>query len=108
MSSSSPAWCPRVSLTSLKSSRSRKSDGQRDRSPPALRQHLPEPVEDQGAVGEPGQRVVQCLVAQLVGALVDQEQGPGPARPEHVDQEREQQAQGDAGDQDGQSTFGSR
>ena len=65
-SSSSPAWWPSESLTSLKRSRSRKSTAERPRGPGAAgaAQRPAEAVEEERAVGEPGERVVERVVAE--------------------------------------------
>ena len=53
-------------MTVLKSSRSRNSTATVADVGPAARDGVLEPVEEQVAVGEPGQRVVERLAAQLV------------------------------------------
>ena len=67
-SSWSPTWWPSESLTALKPSRSRKSTA----APPPVRaaprpaQRPVEPVDEERAVGQPGQRVVQGVVLQTL------------------------------------------
>ena len=65
-SSSSPAAWPRLSLTSLKSSRSRNSTASdvTDRAGPG--QGVLQPVAEQGTVGQPAQGVVERLVLELL------------------------------------------
>ena len=61
-------------------------------------QHLSDPVHNEGPVGEPGQPVVQRLVAKLLCALVHQGQGTlARARQQAHDQE---QQDSDAQDQE--------
>ena len=63
VSNSSPALCPRLSLTSLKSSRSSSS---RVTGAPSLSCDRPfEPLAEQGPVGHAGQRVGERLALQL-------------------------------------------
>ena len=64
-SSWSPSLWPRLSLTVLKSSRSRKSTASGGRAPRCADRVL-QAVEEQRSVGKPGERVVERLVAQLV------------------------------------------
>ncbi len=52
--------------------------------------------------GKPGQRVVQRLVAQLAGSLTDQPQCGGPTGAQHQHQRGEDEACGDAGQQNDQ------
>ena len=76
---------PRLSLTCLKSSRSRKSTDERLGGPVPAAQRVGQPVAEQLPVGQPGERVVERLVAQLllervpVGDVADGEH-PGAAR----------------------------
>ena len=54
-------------------------------------EHLLGAIHDQRAVGETGQRVVQRLVAELAGLLLDHPQRAGAAAGQHLhEQEREQ------------------
>ena len=71
-SSRSPTWWPSESLTSLKRSRSRNSTAAHAR--PALaalgaQDRLREAVQEQHAVGQPGQRVVQRVVLEALLGL---------------------------------------
>ena len=69
-SSSSPAWWPRLSLISLKWSRSRKRIPTGEPETVAALQRVAERVDEAEPVGEAGQRVVQDPVAQrLVGGV---------------------------------------
>ena len=65
-SSWSPAPWPSVSLTSLKLSRSMKSAADRCCCAPRAGQHLLGAVEDQGPVGQPGERVVGGQEGELL------------------------------------------
>ena len=65
-SSSSPLEWPRLSLIVLKSSRSRNSTATGMAVPSRSGERVREPILEQGAVGKAGQRIVECLVAQLV------------------------------------------
>ena len=56
ISSSSPTWCPAVSLTALKPSRSRKRTATAE---------VPAAVQEEGPVGQVGERVVERVVLQL-------------------------------------------
>ena len=77
--SSSPAAWPRLSLTVLKSSRSRNSTATADVRPaPTACERVLDPVLEQAAVGQAGQRVVERLVAQL---LVQPARSRAPSRP---------------------------
>ena len=62
----SPAAWPRLSLTSLKSSRSRKSTARRGLGPGRPVEGVLETVPEQGPVGQPAQRVVEGLVLELL------------------------------------------
>ena len=84
ISSSSPASWPSVSLTVLKSSRSRNSTATLLAAP---RQGVRQPVAEEGPVGEPGERVVERLPLELVLQLLPLAQRAaqlgdhGPSRP---------------------------
>ena len=58
-SSSSPTWWPRLSLTSLKRSRSRNRIAASESLAAEPRERVLEAVDEQHAVGQPGERVVQ-------------------------------------------------
>ena len=64
-SSSSPAACPEPSLTALKSSRSTNSTATGVGAAVGAGQRVVEPVGEQRAVGQAGQRVVEGVVLQL-------------------------------------------
>ncbi len=40
-----------------------------------VRHHVRDPVEDQRPVGQPGERVMECQMAELLGALGHELQG---------------------------------
>ena len=63
-SSRSPAECPRLSFTTLKRSRSRKSTATRSWLTAAARELALEPLDEQRAVGQAGERVVDGLVRE--------------------------------------------
>ena len=65
-SSSSPAWWPSESLSTLRLSRSTKSSATRPPSRVARASALMQPVEQQRAVRQAGQRVVERVVAHLL------------------------------------------
>ena len=55
-------------------------------------EHLLGAVHDQRAVGQAGERVVQRLVAQLAGLLLDHPQRAGAAAGQHLHEEEREQA----------------
>ncbi len=57
-------------------------------------------IHDQRPVRQLGQRIVESLMAQLVGSLADQPQSQRPAGAEHQYQSGQHQARGDARHQD--------
>ena len=61
-------------------------------------------IHDQRPVRQLGQRVVQRLMTQFVGALADQPQSQRPAGAEHQYQSGQHDARGDAGHQDQERT----
>ena len=63
---------------------------------PAADQELLDAVHDQRPVRQVGQRVVQRLMAQLLGALGDQPQRPRPSGAQHQHQSRDEDAQRDS------------
>ena len=79
-SSRSPTWWPRVSLTSLK--RSRSSSATEKRVQVRTLDGLGQPLQQELAVGQPGQRVVQGLV------LLDQRHPRRLVHGEHRDQQQ--------------------
>ena len=91
-SSSSPAWWPRVSLTSLKWSRSTSTSAPRSPVRPRASDSSADAPE-QLAVGQPGQRVVQGLVL-VVGGVPAQRPGgpPGDQRQHGVQPDRGRRA----------------
>ena len=66
MSSRSPSAWPRLSFTVLKSSRSRNSTVTGVPAALRQRQRVAHPVAEQRAVGEPGERIVERLVDELL------------------------------------------
>ena len=66
MSSRSPSAWPRLSFTFLKSSRSRKRTVTGVPAPLGQRQRVAHPVAEQRPVGQPGERIVERLVGQLL------------------------------------------
>ncbi len=76
----------------------------RTRRPVALAagEELLDAVHDQRPVRQVGQRVVQRLMAQLVGAFGDQAQRPRPPGAQHQHQRRDENAERDACDEEGE------
>ena len=66
---------------------------------PGAGEHALGPVHDQRAVGQPGQRVVQRLVAQLAGLLLDHPQRARPAEREHLDEQEGEQPDDEPADE---------
>ena len=64
-SMASPASWPRLSLTSLKSSRSRNRTARESGSRPAAVEGMLQAIAEQGAVGQLGQRIVEGAVGEL-------------------------------------------
>ena len=65
-------------------------------------QHLVDAVENQGAVGKTGERVMKRLMLELIGAFVHHRQGPRAAGAQHVDQRPQQQAENETAQQQGE------
>ena len=68
----------------------------------AAGEELLDAVHDQRPVRQVGQRVVQRLMAQLVGAFGDKAERPGPPRAQHQHQRRDENAECDACDEQGE------
>ena len=56
-------------------------------------QHSIDAVENQGTIGQPGERIVQCLVLELIGSLLHELHGTRTARAEYEDQQSQQKAE---------------
>src|SRR4051812_34576732 len=71
-------------------------------------EHLLGALHDQRAVGEPGERVVERLVAELAGLLLDHAQGARPPAGQHLHEQEGEQADDEPADEDQARLHGRR